>query len=241
MAGQPKQKRPRDATSSSQPPAKKAKPSSSEAQLAPTLLDHKTSSAPSLPSPADPTSTTAPADPVDLSAHDVTRISILSSSAIQQRTTRILGLLRGASAAGEDGAADGKRKACLVRLHAAAKAGAKLISVVEIVKRELKAEGVLCFQYTAVEGVMKEQHAPAGEGQKKKENGKEKGGADGDVEEEDEEEEGFEVMKTPFERSIEGQKKVRAVPMLTIWLAREKIEALGRRFGEQNNGVGTAA
>lgn len=55
--------------------------------------------------------------------------------------------------------------------------------------------------------------------------------------EEEEEDDGFEAMKTPFERSIEGRVKVRAVPVLTIWLSAGRVEALKRRYGEQSNGL----
>ena len=159
---------------------------------------------------------------------------------MQQRTTKILTLLRsssGSSSTTEEGE-QGKRKPCIVRLHANAKAASKLISVVEIVKREFKTSQAPCFQYTSVEGVIKEYQEPAKDIKKKGKaaEDKEYGGVDKD-EDEGEEEEGFEMMKTPFERSIEGMKKVRAVPVLTIWLSREKVEALGRKLGEQNNGV----
>ena len=216
---------------------------------------------------------------MDLSAYEVVNLSILSSSSIQQRTTRILTLLQRAGSPGGGVATDintntttgaaaiiagesegGKEeregietRPCIVRLHASAKAASKLISVVEIVKRELlRTCRMSCFQYSAVEGVMKEQQQQAmvKEGVKKKQKKNKEGGvedgegadengneneAEGEIEEE--ENEGFEMMKTPFERSIEGVKKVRAVPMLMVWLSRERVEGLARKFGEQSNGV----
>ncbi|KUJ15640.1 uncharacterized protein LY89DRAFT_537840, partial [Mollisia scopiformis] len=52
-----------------------------------------------------------------------------------------------------------------------------------------------------------------------------------DVEQSDEEEEAFEIMKTPFERAIEGTAKVRAVPVMTICLSRVRVESLRREYG----------
>ena len=41
----------------------------------------------------------------------------------------------------------------------------------------------------------------------------------------------FETMKTPFERSIEGKPKVRAVPHMTIYLSRVRIDSLRKELG----------
>ncbi|TVY33503.1 hypothetical protein LOCC1_G006649, partial [Lachnellula occidentalis] len=60
-----------------------------------------------------------------------------------------------------------------------------------------------------------------------------------DVEDEEEEEESFETMKTPFERAIEGKSKVRAVPGMTTYLSRVRIERLGKKYGEQTNALET--
>jgi hypothetical protein len=116
----------------------------------------------------------------------------------------------------------------VVLLYAKAKAAAKMVSIAEIVKREIGAleGGGKWFQYNSVEGFVEE---------KKDEDVKEKG-KDGKGEKEDvemgdgESEEGFEVMKTPFERAIEGTKKVRVVPVMSIYLSRVRIESLRREY-----------
>ncbi|KAG9248155.1 hypothetical protein BJ878DRAFT_83871 [Calycina marina] len=229
-------KRLRDPSSSSQPQSKKTKsaaetttsqPSSSQAQRQPESASN----------PSQATSTPVAAKSVDLSAYNVSNRSILSSSSIQKRTTQVLNSLKPSAASVEDTfIGDGESKQMVVQLHANSKAASKLITVVEIVKRELAASKTACFQYTCVEGIMKEQT-------KKVKDSKHSGAKDSekDAEKDDEDEEdnteGFETMKTPFERSIEGVPKIRTVPMLTIWLSNERVGSLARKFGDQSNGV----
>ncbi|KAG4430816.1 hypothetical protein IFR05_013693, partial [Cadophora sp. M221] len=52
-----------------------------------------------------------------------------------------------------------------------------------------------------------------------------------------EDEEAFEVMKTPFERALEseGKSKVRAMPVMSMYLSRVRIEGLRKAYGEQTN------
>ncbi|KAI0201885.1 hypothetical protein F4808DRAFT_86654 [Astrocystis sublimbata] len=61
------------------------------------------------------------------------------------------------------------------------------------------------------------------------------GGPDHDEQHRDEEKDEFEVMKTPFERAIEGRPLVRGVPVMSLFLSRSPIEELKRRYGEQTN------
>ena len=53
--------------------------------------------------------------------------------------------------------------------------------------------------------------------------------------EEEDEANYFETMKTRQERVLEGTDKVRAVPVLTVYLSRVPIEKLKVKFGEQTN------
>lgn len=41
----------------------------------------------------------------------------------------------------------------------------------------------------------------------------------------------FETMKTPLERAVEGKPKIRAVPVMTIYLSRVRVDALKSAFG----------
>lgn len=108
----------------------------------------------------------------------------------------------------------------IVIAWAKAKAAGKLISVVEVVKREISGEGGVWFQYNGL-----------GEGIAGVARDKEDAGEEGDVEMEDVEEEGFEKMKTRIERAIEGTEKVRSVPVMTVYLSRVRIEALRGAYG----------
>ncbi|TVY23742.1 hypothetical protein LHYA1_G006715 [Lachnellula hyalina] len=159
------------------------------------------------------------------STHDVLRMSIISSTQMEKKVTAILKYL------------DTPEKAAVVMLHSKAKVASKLISIVEIAKREIAAGGGKWFQYNVVEGVLEEKS----EG----EHGEDEGGVkigevdNIDVEDEEEEEESFETMKTPFERAIEGKPKVRAVPGMTTYLSRVRIDRLGKKYGEQTNGLET--
>lgn len=91
----------------------------------------------------------------------------------------------------------------------------KLITVVEIAKREIAGGGGKWYQYNVVERSLEERERESG----------------GEAVEEDGEEESFETMKTPFERAIEGTKVVRAVPGMTTYLARVRIEGLRKEYG----------
>lgn len=109
-------------------------------------------------------------------------------------------------------------------LHSKAKLASKLITVVEIAKREIAAGGGKWFQYNVVDTIM--------EKKEKKVSGERKDDGEGeDGEGEEEEEEGFETMKTPFERAIEGKAKLRAVPTMTTYLSRVRIEGLRKAYG----------
>jgi len=96
------------------------------------------------------------------------------------------------------------------------------VTVVEIVKREIRATGGKWFQYNVV-GALREERTRTGDDEKK--------GVKDEDEAEDGAEEAFETMKTPFERSIEGTPKIRAIPTLTIYLSRIRIDTLRREYG----------
>lgn len=125
----------------------------------------------------------------------------------------------------------------MVLLYAKAKAAAKMVSIAEIVKREIAAleGGGKWFQYNWVEGFVEERERDDPKGKEKGSGGK-GNDKEEDVEmgegDEESEEEGFEVMKTPFERAIEGTKKVRVVPVMSIYLSRVRIESLRRDYGQ---------
>ncbi|TVY68877.1 hypothetical protein LSUE1_G005532 [Lachnellula suecica] len=163
------------------------------------------------------------------STHDVQFMNIISSSQIEKKVTAALNHLSTYPAVPP-------AKPSVVMLHSKGKVASKLITVIEVAKREIAAGGGKWFQYNVIEAVLEEKKeekvvgkdSKAGEGE----------GMDVERDEEvEEEEEGFETMKTPFERAIEGKPKVRAVPTMTTYLSRVRIDGLRKKYGEQTNGV----
>ncbi len=130
-------------------------------------------------------------------------------------------------------------------LHAKAPCAAKMISIAEIAKREIAKEGGKWFQYNRVEVVMAEikdatKKCHRKEGLPNGKSGEEDDGAGGgemdavngqDTEVVDEESTAFETMKTPFERANEHQPKLRAVPVMSVFLSRVRIDGLRRAYG----------
>ncbi|KAI9773905.1 MAG: hypothetical protein M1840_006131 [Geoglossum simile] len=188
--------------------------------------------------------------------HDVISLSIISSSPIQKKVSRILSHISSPAI----------KKPPLVILTAKAGVASKAITIVEISKREIGNGGGAWFQYSAIEGVLGEwaskKRGTKVEGEKARtkdgdtegkgaiesespasnvaETSKE--GADGD----EEEEEAFETMRdltainqtTQEDPSIiehELRKKVRAIPVLTIYLSRAQVGELKKEYGEQTN------
>ncbi len=166
--------------------------------------------------------------------HEVTSMSIISSSHIQQKVTRTLSLLSVYPTVPP-------AKPAVVMLHSKAKAASKMISIAEIAKRGIAKDGGKWFQYSKVGQIMQEQKQSKStkENEDRSENRKGKGREDGDEEmgdlDEDDkmgsDEEAFETMKTPFERAIEGKAKVQAVPVMAIYLSRVRVESLRREYG----------
>lgn len=184
-------------------------------RLAPTNDDSTTN--PNAPS----TSFQTPPLLAELSnAYDITTMNIISSSSINKKATRALEVL---GTYPVDKSRGEKEK--IMVLQAKAKVASKMVSVVEICKRDIGKEGGKWFQYSAVGEVRVEIIGEDGGGKGEKA-----------VESEDEDE-SFETMKTPFERAIEGKPKVRAVPVITVYLSRVRIDSLRKAHGEQTNGL----
>jgi hypothetical protein len=155
-------------------------------------------------------------------AYNITTMSIISSSHIQQKVTRAIEVLA------TNPTIPPHPKPKILKLYAKAPVASKMITVVEIVKRELEKRSEEWLQYNVVGQVMAERKEDV------KKMGKEKDGADEEEEdggESEEETTAFETMKTPFERANEGNEKVRAVPVMTIYLSRNRIERLRKAYG----------
>ncbi|KAI0144057.1 hypothetical protein F4776DRAFT_661156 [Hypoxylon sp. NC0597] len=150
------------------------------------------------------------------SKYEVQVHSVISSSKIQKKVVSVLQHLT----------CSATNKTTVSILRAKAPDTGKLISIAEIAKRELEKrteDGCVWFQYIALGEELKE--IPRDEGNTVVEETK-LGGVDDDD---------FEVMKTPFQRAIEGQPRLRGVPIMSLFLCRASIEELKKRYGEQTN------
>jgi len=150
-------------------------------------------------------------------------MSIISSSKIVQKATRTLSILA-------EYPAIPPAKPKVMKLHAKAEAASKMISITEIAKRNIAKDGGKWFQYNKVEEVMEETKSKEEESKGRgKKSDEEKDGIGSEADED-----GFEAMKTPFERSIEGKPKVRGMPIMTIYLSRVRIDSLRKEWGYVN-------
>ncbi|OTA70194.1 hypothetical protein K449DRAFT_393202 [Hypoxylon sp. EC38] len=150
------------------------------------------------------------------SKYEVQVHSIISSSKIQKKVVSVLQHVTSSTT----------KKTTISILRAKAPDAGKLVSIAEIAKRELEKrteDGCVWFQYIALGEELKE--IPRGEGNTIIEETK----LDGPDEDD------FEVMKTPFQRAIEGQPRLRGVPIMSLFLCRASIEELKKRYGEQTN------
>ncbi|KAI2463620.1 hypothetical protein F4781DRAFT_113937 [Annulohypoxylon bovei var. microspora] len=151
------------------------------------------------------------------SKYEVQIHSIISSSKIQKKVTAILRHL-----------ASSATKTTVSILRAKASDAGKLVSVAEIAKREVEKQtdsGRVWFQYIALGEELKE--IPRDEGNTVIE--ETRLGDDDD----------YEIMKTPFERAIEGQPRLRGVPIMSLFLSQVSIEELKKRYREQTNAEST--
>lgn len=192
---------------------------------------------------------------------DIQTLNILSGHKIGAKTSRCLSLLSPPDAGtandnGKDNSKDnGKGKGTdrtlgVMALCARAPVASKAITIAEIVKRRMGAQGLAVFQYTRVESMLKKKrprpsHGKGGRSNKKKgvavevptatqmdvdgggEQGKEKEEQD-DEDEEEEEEDPFEPMPDGDERP---SSTVRATPVVTIFLSRSQLPSYARLYG----------
>ncbi|KAK4901755.1 hypothetical protein LTR27_001527 [Elasticomyces elasticus] len=144
---------------------------------------------------------------------ELTKSRVISSTSVAVRTSAVIATL-------SRPAAKGDKKPAIACLTAEAKVASKLVSVVEIAKRDLTTKGIKCFQYNTLGShlvdVPRERRKPGG-----KEAGKT---GDGDVEDED----AFQTMADPM-----GATKKRTVPTMTIYLSPVPVKELRAAYGEQ--------
>ncbi|CAD0091412.1 unnamed protein product [Aureobasidium vineae] len=143
----------------------------------------------------------APVSP-DLSAkYTVLQLSVISSSSISNRTTSLIAHIK---------STPGDSKPAIVALHAKAPVANKLISVVEIAKRDLKENGLKVYQYNSL-GSELIQSTPSAT----------KDATNQDAVSDDE----------PAFEKIEQRTAVRNVPTMTTYLSLVPIKELKQAYG----------
>lgn len=164
-----------------------------------------------------------------MESYNVVTMQIISSSKMSSKIARSLDTL----VLGKINMADVKCKPGLVVMYAKAATASKLVSVVEVVKREIGQKGEKWYQYNALDETMvviprrQPKSEKGGQGKRQID--------EMQVDGYEAEESYFETMKTKQERMLEGTDRQRAVPVLTVYLSRVSIEKLKMKYGEQTN------
>lgn len=189
---------------------------------------------------------------------DIQTLNILSGHKISAKTSRCLSLLSPPDAStandkdkekGKDNGKGTEWMMGVMALRARAPVVSKAITIAEIVKRRMGAQGHAVFQYTRLEGVLEKKqqrpsHGKDGRPDKKKravaegptatqmdvegEQGREREEQEQEQEEEEEEEE------DPFEPMPNDGRPgstVRATPVVTIFLSRSRLPSYARLYG----------
>ncbi|KAF2769645.1 hypothetical protein EJ03DRAFT_327252 [Teratosphaeria nubilosa] len=145
-----------------------------------------------------------------LTRFTVITLSVHQSSQISDRTSKIISKLGGAG-----------EKPVLVCMKAKSKAASKLISIVEIARRELKTRNVRCYQYNVLTSELVDvPRDPKKQSCDDQVNGNEDNdGSDA----------AFETMGAPM-----GDTKKRNVPLMTVYLSQQPVRELRNQYGEQS-------
>lgn len=144
--------------------------------------------------------------------HNLVELSVSSHHEISNRTSAVISRLNPSSDEHEKSSDD--QKTVVVKLTAKAKAAGKLISIVEIAKRQLASDGIKCFQYTALDSeIIEVKRHPKDHKQ--------------DIVGEDESDDAFETMGEVKQSAT----KKRSMPVLTIYLSRASVKELNIAYG----------
>lgn len=138
---------------------------------------------------------------------------------------------------------------CLLAVSAQGEGAGKLVGIVDMTRRIVGAGAVgadadagktqTWYFYTVLAGVEVEWMPKTSQGRGKGGVGGVKAGGEEDEEgeeeeDEEEEEEAFEAMDVDGgDQVVEERKKIRKVPVLTVWMTRARIAAFAKEFGEQ--------
>ena len=149
--------------------------------------------------------------------HEIIHISCQSNTQISAKATKIISTL--SAPKGDATTETTNKKPALVILAAQSRWANKLISIVEIAKRDLEAKGVKVFQYNALSSEIvkiERKLRPQGLGAAP---AAEDGGAS--------EDEAFQTMGA----GEEGGMRKRAAPVMTTYLTTQSVKSLRTEFG----------
>lgn len=155
----------------------------------------------------------APENPNLDTKYNILRLNVISSNTIQSRTVSLVKHLRQESAS---------QKTAIASLRAKASVANKLISAIEIAKRDLSRNNKKVYQYNALTSEMANVKSAKSPVAKCGQPGNDDGG-DGDAAAAEEEDEAFE----PLEQKDETEE----VPVLTIYLSLVSIKELRDAHG----------
>ena len=180
---------------------------------------------------------------------DIQTLNILSGHKIGAKTSRCLSLLSppDASTANDKDKDNGKGTVGVMALRARAPVVSKAITIAEIVKRRMGAQGHAVFQYTRLEGVLEKKQQRPSHGKDERPDKKKRAVAEGPtatrmdvdgvadaVEEGEKEEQEEEEEEDPFEpmpNDGRPDSTVRATPVVTIFLSRSRLPSYARLYG----------
>lgn len=219
-------------------------------------------------------------DATTAGGHDVQIQSVISSSKMQKKVSAVLRHLQrpGASAEAAQQQQPQQQPTRIIVLRAKAADAGKLVSIVEIAKREIEKEhstsgggGGIWYQYITLGEELEQRertqatatHNTLPGGGVRREEGEEgatkpieetvfdktndpttrdsdpeQAEEEGEREEDEQGDDDFEIMKTRFERAIEGRPLVRGTPIMSMILSRVPLgHEMRKRFGETTNAV----
>lgn len=137
-------------------------------------------------------------------SHSLIRLSVISSTQISTRVSQILEKLGNVTPDG---------KPVIIALASKSKVASKLISIVEIVKRELTAKNIKCYQYNALlSQLITVENNP----ENRKNDNTEKSMKEADGEDSDE----------AFQTMGESGQKQKTVPFMTTYLSVQPVKEL---------------
>jgi len=146
--------------------------------------------------------------------YNIVKLSVLQSHQVSARTALVAKNLTTPHESG---------KTTICCLHTKARTANKLISIVEITKRDLVSQGVKIYQYNALSSEIVSLETSTKQPAQKD---TKKNGTEAEMMDDEAEEDAFQTMNQK-----EQKEKIRAVPVLTVYLCTEPVKTLQHAYG----------